>query len=228
MIKVSIVLSALGLAIGSAAYATPLVFDYTTGNLGQGSGNNSIVRTQGNETVTATAIGMTGNGNTTFQWATLGQYSGLGLGVCDQAEQNCSAPQHEVDDSGALDFVMFHFSTAVTSVSITVTPVCNCDTNASYYAGNGLTPMGDTLLQLGASTSSTEASKDTTRTITLTGLGAGVNTVLFGASITGSNNFFKIESMSVVEGATTPEPATMGLAGAALIGLGLLRRKRSK
>lgn len=224
--KASIIPLALGLAFGSAAYATT-VFDYTIGNLGQGSGNNSIVRTQGNETVTATAVAMTGNNSTTFQWATLGQYSGFGLGVCDQLEVNCGSPQHEVDDSGQLDFVMFHFSAMVTSVSITVTPVCNCDTNASYYVGNGFSPMGQTLLQLGGATNSTEGSKNTTRTITLTGLGNGVDSVLFGASVIGNNNFFKIESLSVTQAATAPEPGTMAMAGAALIGLGLLGRKRS-
>ena len=211
------------------------LFDYTTGNLGQGFGVNSIVESVSGETVTATAWSVPSNSNSTFQTATLGQYSGLGLGVCNQAELaaagGCTAPQHEVDDSGQFDFVLFQFSSAVTSVTITIDPVCNCNTDASYYVGNGLNPSVDTLAELGTATTSDQTTGDTTRTVTLTGLGAGVTSVLFGASILGTDNFFKIQSLSVTEAttntSTTPEPATFGLAGLALIGLGMIGRKRA-
>ena len=222
----------LGLALSPSAKAS-LLFGYTAGNLGEGSGTNNIVETVSGETVTATAWSVTGNDNTTFQTATLGQYSGLGLGVCNQEELavqgGCTAPQHEVDDNGQFDFVLFQFSTAVTSVSITIDPVCDCNTDASYYAGNGLNPFGKTLTQLGTATTSNETTADTTRTVTLTGLGGGVTSVLFGASILGNDDYFKIESLSVTEAtttSTTPEPATYGLAGIALIGLGVMGRKR--
>jgi len=211
------------------ANATPITVNYMTGAIGQGSGDNSIVKNMPGETVTANAWGVTGNNDTTFQWATLGQYSGLGLGVCNQAELSvgCTAPQHEVDDNGQLDFVMFSFSAPVTSVSITVTPVCNCDTNASYIVGNGLDPLGLTLAQLPAVQNSNEITKDTTRTITLNGLGNGVTDVLFGASVTGTNNFFKIESLSYTQASGVPEPATLALAGIALLGLGALKHRKA-
>lgn len=138
----------------------------------------------------------------------------------------CGAPQHEVDDNGQFDFVLFTFSAPVTSVTIDITPVCNCDTNASYIVGTGLNPLNDTLAQVGTFTTSTETAKDQPRDITLTGLGSGVTSVLFGASISGSGNYFKIESVTATEAAGAPEPATMALAGAALLGLGLIRRKR--
>jgi PEP-CTERM motif len=234
--KSTIILSmslSLGFAVAPSAHAS-MTFAYTTGNLGEGSGDNSIVETVSGETLTATAWSVTGTGNTTFQTATLGQYSGLGLGVCNQeelaAQGGCTAPQHEVDDNGQFDFVLFQFSSAVMSVTVTIDPVCDCNTDASYYVGNGLNPLGKTLAQLGTATTSNETTADTTRTVTLTGLGGGVTSVLFGASILGNDNYFKIESLSVTEPttsiSTTPEPATFGLAGIALIGLGVMARKR--
>jgi len=217
----------LAMAVAPSAHASPIVFSYTGGNLGQGTLGNNIVETNSGETVTATAWSVTGSGDTTFQTGALGQYSGLGLGDCNQDELavGCSAPQHEVDDNGQDDFVLFTFSTPVTSVTITIDPVCDCDTNASYYVGKGLNPLGDTLAQLGTVTNSNQISPDVTRSITLSGLGTGVTSILFGASTSGTDNYFKIESLSVTEGATAPEPATFGLAGAALIGLGVIRRK---
>jgi hypothetical protein len=218
-----------GLALAPSIHATPIVFSYTTGNLGQGSGANSIVETVMGETVTANAWSVTGNGDTTLQTATLGQYSGLGLGVCNQAElPNCGAPQHEVDDNGQFDFVLFTFSSPVTSVTITIDPVCDCNTDASYYVANGLNPLGKTLAQLGTATTNNETTADTTRTITLTGLGSGVTSILFGASILGNDNYFKIESLSATEATATPEPATFGLAGLVLIGLGVIGRTGRK
>jgi hypothetical protein len=104
-----------------------------------------------------------------------------------------------------------------------INPVCDCDTNATYYVNTG-SPSGETLLQLGTATNSNETTKDTQRTITITGL-SGATSVLFGASTSGDDNFFKIASVSVTEG-TVPEPATFGVVGAALIGLGLMGRRR--
>jgi hypothetical protein len=225
--KTALILSIFGLGVAHAS----TVFDYTTNGFGEGSGANSVVQTVNGETVTAKAFSLTGNNDTTFQTATLGEYTGYGLGVCNQqelaAQGGCGSPQHEIDDNGQNDFVLFQFSTAVTSITITLDPVCNCNTNASYYVGNGLNPLGDTLAQLGTATPSNETTSDTVRTVTLTGLGAGVNSVLFGASVLGTDNYFKIESISVTEGSTAaPEPATFGLAGLALIGLGVIGKRR--
>jgi hypothetical protein len=234
MRKATLALSALALAMASAAYATPVVIDYTTGNLGQGTLGNNITKTVNGETVIATAWSVTGGtgGDTTFQDSALGQYSGLGLGVCNQDEiSSCTAPQHEVDDSGHLDFVLLTFSVPVTAVSITIVPVCDCDTNASYVVGDFTSSSvnGKTLAQVGTVVTNNETTTDTTRVVTLTGLGAGVTSVLFGASVLGDDNYFKISSVSVVPdpSSPTPEPATFGLAGMALVGLGLIARKRN-
>ncbi len=142
--KKALVLStflAAGLALTPSARATPITVDYMAGNMGQGAGADTILKTVTGENVMASAWSTTG-GNVVFSTATLGQYSGLGLGVCDSSEiANCGAPQHEVDDNGQYNFVLFTFTTPVTGLSITITPVCNCDTNASYYVGNNLSPL---------------------------------------------------------------------------------------
>jgi len=73
------------------------------------------------------------------------------------------------------------------------------------------------------------AGQNTNMTYNLTGLGTGVNWVLVGASdapyygdtSSGSSvDYFKLNMLS------TPEPATFVLAGSALLGLALLRRKK--
>jgi PEP-CTERM motif len=229
--KKALVLStflAAGLAFTPSVRATPINVSYMTGNLGQGTGADTILKTVTGENVMASAWSTTG-GNVVFSTATLGQYSGLGLGVCDASEMpNCGAPQHEVDDNGQYNFVLFTFSTPVTGLSITITPVCNCDTNASYYVGNNLSPSTLSLTSLGAATDSIESAKDQTRTVVLTGLGNGVNSVLFGASTSANNNYFKIESLSITEGTNAPEPTTLGLVGGTLMGFLIWRRNSAK
>ena len=68
-------------------------------------------------------------------------------------------------------------------------------------------------------------------TSALSDVQGGVNWILIGASTShysGSNDYFKLKSMSFTTGAATPEPATFGLAGAALAAMGLLRARKKK
>jgi hypothetical protein len=216
----------VGLACVPSLHATPLLFNYAGGPGSTSSSvGNSIVLTDGTETVTATAWDAVGTGN--FQAAALDEYSGtdLGLGVCTGAQlaSNCNPPTHEVNDSGQFDFVLFSFSQPVTSVTFVINPVCDCNTDATYYVNTG-SPSGETLVELGTATNSNQTTPDTQRTITISGLDDATS-ILLGASTSGDNNFFKIGSLSVTEG-TVPEPATFGLAGIALVGLGLMGRRR--
>ena len=104
------------LLLSSAAQATSLTIDFaTSGGVQSGSGySNERTYTSNGVTVTVTAWGVTGSGDTKFQNANVGQYSGYGLGVCDRNEGlNCDIPVHQVDNSNGYDFVLFQFSSPV-------------------------------------------------------------------------------------------------------------------
>jgi hypothetical protein len=108
---------------GSASYSN------TSGSFSQtiGAGANAI-------TVTATAYVTTTDSNAvntpleSGKYATIGQYTGNGIGVCSATDpgysvsnpNGCSVPSHQVDDSGDYEFVLLTFSTPVNINSITL------------------------------------------------------------------------------------------------------------
>jgi len=230
------------LFLSMSAQATTLFLDFTssggvdTGDIGGAFGN---IRTYTNDgvTVTVTAWGLTGNSDTTFQTANLGQYTGtnLGLGVCNQNEgKNCSSPNHQVDNAHGNDFVLFQFSSLITSpITITITPYGTYDRDVTYYTGNaasGLNLTGDALSGLSALGLTDVQNSDSivsssTRTVTLN-VSGGVNTILFGARVNGDSyaDYFKINGLSA-NVSPTPEPATSAAVGATLIGLAALARR---
>jgi hypothetical protein len=228
--------------LSMSAQATSLSLDFTssggvdTGDTGGAFGN---VRTYTNDgvTVTVTAWGLTGHSDTTFQTANLGDYTGtnLGLGVCNQNEgKNCDSPTHQVDNAGANDFVLFQFSSVITSpITITITPYGTYDRDVTYYTGNaasGLNLTGDALSGLSALGLTNVQNSDSTvssnsRTVTLN-VSGGVNSILFGARVGGDSNddYFKINGLTANVSAA-PEPATSAFAGATLIALAALSRR---
>jgi len=233
------------LFLSMSAQATSLSLDFTssggvdTGDTGGAFGN---VRTYTNDgvTVTVTAWGLTGHSDTTFQTANLGQYTGtnLGLGVCNQNEgKNCDSPTHQVDNAGANDFVLFQFSSIITSpITITITPYGTYDRDVTYYTGNaasGLNLSGDALSGLSGVGLNNVQNSDSTvssssRTVTLS-VSGGVNSILFGAGVGGDANadYFKINGLTANVTAA-PEPATTACVGAALIGLAALARRLNR
>lgn len=201
--------------------------------------------------VTAYAFSTTGGSGSLAQ-AALAEYSGLGLGVCNSVEiaATCSSPNHAVDNAGNIDFVLLQFSVPLASISLTLNPFGTNDMDATYFYGTcsgtcttsnfltnilskqpttvGLSAItGVTGVGTGNYTSPNPAS--TPQTFTLNNPGF-VNWVLIGASTAANlggdnvNDYFKLQSMDY---STTPEPATFGLAGAALAAIALLRRKKS-
>jgi hypothetical protein len=208
----------------------------------------------GQFSVLATAWSTTGvnpQPTSSLQTAAVGQYYPYGLGVCNTVEiaAGCNPPQHAADNSGNVDFILLTFSTPVSALSFNLSTFNTTEgTDLTYFAGNcasTCSPVGKTVLSGGtAPLNSTLFGSNSASFVTNTILGPTVNTdvtglvtdsitlnagqpvnwILVGASTTGSgDDFFKLSGMSY---STTPEPATFGLAGAALVALGLLRRKK--
>jgi hypothetical protein len=186
--------------------------------------------------------------DSSFNKAHSGQYSSLGLGICNGQEGSldCSDPNHQVDNASTYDFMLFQFSSggnpvAVDLVSILLNPYCNqgngCpvggwDRDATYYAGNhaaglDLTGVADSsglpALGFGAAQNIFNSPGLSGITNTLSGHG---NMLLFGSldPRDDSPDRFKIGALTV--SSPVPEPATFGLIGFALVGIGAAYRAR--
>jgi hypothetical protein len=246
------VLTCLGLALclAIAPLASATTVNFTTGTSSDGTMGNSLcynsagasTACNGSQFLTVTAWGVTGGagGNTTFASAALGHYAGtnLGLGVCNASEgTGCSAPNHEVDNSGHLDFVLFQFSSAINSASVVLNPVCNCGyTDSTYYTGNLTASIsGKSLAQLGTvglNSTASQSGGNSQQNVGIAGISGGATSILIGADIAGphfGNDYFKIGSLSFTPASNVPEPSSLTSLGA---GLGLLtwlaRRKIAK
>ena len=223
-------------ALATAATGTTITFDFTSsgGTVGGGSPfGDTRTYTNGIYSVTASSFSLPGNLAGNFTAAQLNQYSGLGLASCNQGEgAGCGAPEHQVDNHGNIDFVLFTFNTIVDPASIVINPYGTYDRDVSYWIGTSganLATIG--LAGLGGAGFGSRIDDDSTvsssaRTVNLAG-GSG-NALLFAARLNNPDDYldyFKIESLTVES--TIPEPSTFGLAGLALTGLGLLRRARN-
>ena len=123
--------------------ASTITFNFATGAAPNSKGidGNSLQFISGGVTVTATA--WTWN-NSQFNNSALGWWS-AGLGVCNDGEfSGCNSPEHQVDNDGGKDFVLFQFAAPVnTQVDPTGIYVKNYsggndpdDLDVSYWAGN--------------------------------------------------------------------------------------------
>jgi PEP-CTERM motif len=119
------------------AQGDPLLFNFTatgpaTGSAGGGATGNtrSFASTPAGVTVVARAYGNVGG---SFADAALGLWTGNGLGVC--FDETCQANQHQLDNAGADEWVLFLFSQPVDLLSIKLNTTSGADTDMEYYTG---------------------------------------------------------------------------------------------
>ena len=228
---------ALSLVIGTGvlAQATSITWDFT-GSGGSGNFGNSRLFTQNGITVTATAWGYTaGTTDNGFETAALGQWS-TGLGVCNQAEgYGCGSPDHQVDNLGPDDWVLFQFNTPVDLLSVRIAPYGTWDTDVSYWVGNVNLPpsllmgkMYSDLAYLGFSSQMDQYGPYQSAARNVYVSSPLVKALLFGAK-RGGDPFssyeidrFKIASLTT----SVPEPSSLLLLGVGLVGLVIWNRRR--
>jgi hypothetical protein len=220
---------------GSNCTGSPVACSTSAGNVMTFNASPS-----GGPTIKATAWYLNGTtSGATFQKATLGQYSN-GLGICYPGE-NCTNPDHQVDNNAFDEYVLFEFSTPVDPSTVHITSTSSGDLDVSYWLGGtagqnmnltGLTTAGLSGLGFGAINGS-DGTPVGTRDVDLTaGIPAGtVNAILFGAKNGDNDDYFKIGSMGGATGSgstsAVPEPSSVILLlTVAVLGFKLSRRSK--
>jgi hypothetical protein len=189
------------------------------------------------------------NGSTTLGAAAVDNYSGatLGLGICspnDPGGVGCGSPNHQVDNAVGDEFILFKFTGGTVSLgansSITVANYApdpdvvggSTAVDLTYYSAATAISVGTHLSSEGTGvTVYGDAGSGTP--VTYSGLSESATSVtylLVGAAVGEITDAFKINQLVVNDGlgtvTSTPEPATFGLIGVALAGLGIASRKR--
>ncbi|MGH9646888.1 MAG: PEP-CTERM sorting domain-containing protein, partial [Bryobacteraceae bacterium] len=233
--------------LATMAASASVTYDFT-GTNGSFSGSNSLgtcattnggycadgdtfTQTTGGVTLTATAWNSTSAG-AIFATAELFKSGSaptyVGLGVCNSNEgthttgfASCTNTEGYVDNSGSLDLILFTFSSPLDPTQITLNTVIHEGTDTQWWYSNLTSLTGQSLNTLGAPSGTSSST-----TINLSGVQT-VSSIIFSVSSAPgqTNDGVKVTSLSVNSSAV-PEPATFGMAGMALVGLGLIRRKR--
>jgi hypothetical protein len=225
------------------ALALPITIDLTAGatqtTVTSSSWGNTWTYSSGGVTVTASAWSYTkdtaAGSNVALEAAQPTSLSS-GLGVCSQSEgSGCTSAQQQLDNSGETEWALFKFSEPVDINTVRIDPAGVYDSDVTYWAGqtaptftgnlDGMTYASVTSL-FGAPITDEATESDAGRNVSI---GGGLaNYLLIGAQKDGTNDYFKIKSISVTAPLSVPEPATLLLLGSAMATLGLRRRRRQR
>jgi uncharacterized protein (TIGR03382 family) len=228
------------IALATPAFSQNVEWD-TVGPNQSGSFGNTLNFYSENKNLSVSSWGYTkGSSDTAFETARGSQYT-IGMGVSN-ADETTSNPDHQVDNGGADDWMLFYFDEMVGNATVTIDPYGTYDRDVTYYTATLDGPVDLTnltyadLVALGFSArhdSYSTVSGDA-RQVLIEDSPGGYNAILFGAwqgePTTDSLDCFKISGVSATyTGApnpytSVPEPATavLGLLGS----LALLRRRR--
>jgi hypothetical protein len=231
------------------ASASTTTFNFATGQADSesNSAGDTLSLTVGGVTVTETAwyVGSGYSGSSKFQKAALNNYNAnpddptLGLGVCSANDPDCGSPHHQVDNAVGDEFILFQFSSAfsLSGSSIQVAnyaPDGGSSTTADltyYSAATAITSNSTTLSAEGTGTTVANQGEPSHYQFTDALSGGNVSYLLIAAAVNQTNDAFKVNELimnSSNQVSGTPEPATFGLIGLALTGLGIASRKRRK
>ena len=192
--KIRSLLPSILVAVAAACNvsATPVTVNFNTGgSVSSNSAGNVYTFNLNGIKVTLTSYSLSGNNNTTFQAGTLYQWS-VGMGVCGANEgTNCSSPEHQIDNNGAVEMVLMQFSSPIDPTLITIQPYgtssSGYDRDVTYYLGTGtgtINLSGKSLADLAALGFSSANNSDSTvstaaRSVAISG--GAVTSLLFGA-----------------------------------------------
>jgi hypothetical protein len=235
--------AAMLLFIAAPASAATITYDFTgfglglvTAGNGTDAANNTVVFTGSDGSTVRVSGWYLPTFTSAFDPARVGQYS-TGLGVCNASESCPSDEQHQVDNIGQFDFLLFQFSSfaSVNFSQVVVNPFGTHDTDITYYFGSsflgGINGGGVAfrnaldswlLTNVGLGTAYTGSGPHTSSPVTHALSGSG-NWLLIAARAqeTDRDDRFKLSSITVTT-TTVPEPASLLLLG---IGLAVNARR---
>ncbi|MGC4015959.1 MAG: PEP-CTERM sorting domain-containing protein [Luteolibacter sp.] len=205
-----------------------------TGSAGVLDAGDKLIFTKSNVTVTASAWAYTyGSSDNALEAASLGQWN-VGMGVVSGTEDP-SGIDHQLDNEGPDEWVLFMFSSNVQITGVTIDPYGVYDRDVTYWVGSvspNLNLTGKTyadLASLGfsAETADFSTASESARTVSISGSGT-MNAILFGAKrgeFSGSDiDRFKITAISGTPIVAVPEPSGLLLGALGLVTLFKRRR----
>lgn len=222
-------------ALASHVFSQSVTWE-TTGSNDSGDFGNTLLFHDSGRDLAVSSWGHTRGGLDDAFEAARGSVYTIGMGVSN-ADEGTGTNDHQMDNAGGDDWMLFSFDSAVSDVRIVIDPYGTWDRDVTYYTANlsgpveltGLTYANLSALGFSARTDNFSIVSESSREIAINNPPGEFNTILFGAwqgePVGDSVDRFKISSVS----ATLQAPAAVPEPSAALLGaigiLGLLRRR---